>query len=62
MARPAKPRSTAHGGQGQLRIIAGEWRSLPVAGVFEIVDGRITLWRDYFDRATLMELMGAGGN
>ena len=42
--------------------IAGEWRSLPVAGVFEIVDGRITLWRDYFDRATLMELMGAGGN
>lgn len=27
MARPAKPRSTAHGGQGQLRIIAGEWRS-----------------------------------
>lgn len=42
--------------------IAGEWRSLPVAGVFEIVDGRITLWRDYFDRATLMTLMGAGGN
>lgn len=42
--------------------IGGEWRSLPVAGVFEIVDGRITLWRDYFDRATLMTLMGAGGN
>ncbi|MGA1363107.1 MAG: limonene-1,2-epoxide hydrolase family protein [Ilumatobacteraceae bacterium] len=42
--------------------IAGQWRSLPVAGVFEIADGRITLWRDYFDRATLMELMGAGGN
>lgn len=40
--------------------IGGQWRSLPVAGVFEIVDGRITLWRDYFDRATLMELMGAG--
>ena len=22
---------------------------LPVAGVFEVVDGLITLWRDYFD-------------
>lgn len=42
--------------------IAGEWKTLPVAGVFEIIDGRITLWRDYFDRATLMALMGAGGN
>jgi limonene-1,2-epoxide hydrolase len=42
--------------------IGGEWRSLPVAGVFEVIDGRITLWRDYFDRPTLMALMGAGGN
>jgi limonene-1,2-epoxide hydrolase len=26
---------------------------LPVAGVFEVVDGRIVAWRDYFDMATI---------
>lgn len=25
---------------------------IPVAGVFEVVDGLITLWRDYFDLQT----------
>jgi limonene-1,2-epoxide hydrolase len=30
---------------------------LPVAGIFEIRDGRITLWRDYFDKATLLDAM-----
>lgn len=40
--------------------IAGEWRTLPVCGVFEIENGKITLWRDYFDRATLMTVMAAG--
>lgn len=40
--------------------VAGEWYSLPVAGVFEIRDGRITLWRDYFDQPTLMKMMTAG--
>ena len=38
----------------------GTWHSLPVAGVFEVRDGMITLWRDYFDRPTLMEIMSAG--
>jgi limonene-1,2-epoxide hydrolase len=29
------------------------WIELPVAGLFEVnQDGRITLWRDYFDAAT----------
>lgn len=28
--------------------------ALPVAGVFEIRDGKISLWRDYFDMATFM--------
>ena len=37
--------------------IHGQWRSLPLAGVFEIRDGKITLWRDYFDRTTLGEAM-----
>lgn len=32
------------------RMTMGERRvELPVAGVFEIVDGRIRAWRDYFD-------------
>ena len=31
----------------------GTWMDLPVAGVFEVHDGRITLWRDYFDLATM---------
>jgi limonene-1,2-epoxide hydrolase len=28
------------------------WVEVPVAGVFELVDGKIALWRDYFDEAT----------
>src|SRR3954452_2595057 len=28
------------------------WLELPVNGVFEVRDGRIALWRDYFDLAT----------
>jgi limonene-1,2-epoxide hydrolase len=27
----------------------GKWASIAVAGVFEVHDGVITLWRDYFD-------------
>ena len=38
----------------------GTWHSLPVAGVFEVRNGRITLWRDYFDQPTLMRIMAAG--
>ncbi len=30
--------------------IGGGWLELPIAGVFEIdADGKISLWRDYFD-------------
>jgi limonene-1,2-epoxide hydrolase len=28
------------------------WIEIPVVGVWEVHDGRITLWRDYFDEAT----------
>jgi len=28
------------------------WVELPVTGVWEVHDGRITLWRDYFDLET----------
>ena len=31
----------------------GKWMELPVAGVFEVHDHRITLWRDYFDVTTM---------
>jgi len=30
------------------------WAELPVTGVFEVRDGRIVLWRDNFDVATLV--------
>jgi limonene-1,2-epoxide hydrolase len=32
--------------------------SLPVSGVFEIRDGKISAWRDYFDLATFQKQMG----
>ena len=31
---------------------------LPVTGVFEVVDGRIAAWRDYFDLATVTSAFG----
>ena len=38
--------------------IGEKWIDLPVAGVFEVNDdGKITLWRDYFDLATMMSQM-----
>ena len=33
------------------------WVELPLAGVFEIRDGKISLWRDYFDLATFQKAM-----
>lgn len=33
---------------------------LPCCGVFEMRDGRIAVWRDYFDLGTYMRAMGAG--
>ena len=35
-------------------LLATGWVELPVAGVFEVHDGLITLYRDYFDLATIM--------
>ena len=38
--------------------VGDRWMDLPVAGVFEVTeDGRISLWRDYFDMGTLMTQM-----
>jgi len=33
------------------------WVEIPVAGVWVVQDGRITLWRDYFDLQGLMQQM-----
>lgn len=32
------------------------WRELPVNSVFEVHDGEITVWRDYFDIATMTRI------
>lgn len=37
----------------------GKWMELPVAGVFEVRDGRIALWRDYFDMTTMTDQLTA---
>lgn len=31
---------------------------LPVVGIFELRDGKIRLWRDYFDMGTYLEALG----
>jgi limonene-1,2-epoxide hydrolase len=35
------------------------WVEVAVAGVFEVTDGRITLWRDYFDMNAMTEAITA---
>ena len=30
-------------------MINGKWVALPVMGTFEVVNGKIRAWRDYFD-------------
>ena len=39
------------------------WIELPVMGTFEVADGKITAWRDYFDLAQFQEQFAkaAGG-
>lgn len=42
--------------------IGGGWLELPVAGFWEVRDGLITLWRDYFDMtAYTTQLAGLTG-
>ena len=36
-----------------MRFKDGRELALPVTGVFEVVDGQITAWRDYFDMSTV---------
>lgn len=41
----------------RFRLADGRWVELRVMGVFEVVDGRITAWRDYFDLGQWMAQM-----
>lgn len=36
-------------------LIEKGWVELPVTGVLEVHDGLITVWREYFDLATIMK-------
>jgi limonene-1,2-epoxide hydrolase len=40
--------------------LADKWVELPVCGVFEVEDGLITYWRDYFDAATILSQWPTG--
>lgn len=40
-------------------LFGDKWVELPVTGVYEVHDGLITYWRDYFDVATIMSQMPA---
>ena len=33
-------------------LVDGRWVEIPIAAVFEVRDGRVSLWRDYFDLET----------
>ena len=35
------------------------WHELPVMGLFRIEDGRIVLWRDYFDRESFTKALAS---
>ena len=36
-------------------VMKGKEIAIPVVGVFEVNDGKITFWRDYFDNGMFME-------
>jgi limonene-1,2-epoxide hydrolase len=40
--------------------VGDRWIEIPVAGLFVLRDGRISLWRDYFDLASFTSQMSGG--
>lgn len=36
-------------------VVGGKTIALPVAGVFELRDGKIAAWRDYFDMQSYLK-------
>ncbi len=41
--------------------VNGTWVEIPVMGVFELIEGRIGAWRDYFDLGQVQTGFGAAG-
>jgi limonene-1,2-epoxide hydrolase len=41
-------------------LLPSGWVELPVVGIFEIRNGLISLWHDYFDAATLLKSWPTG--
>jgi len=41
--------------------VGGKTFSLPLMGIFEIEDAKITAWRDYFDLSQFSSLLASGG-
>lgn len=41
--------------------VGGQRIALPLMGVFEIADGKISQWRDYFDLGDYLRQTGQGG-
>lgn len=41
-------------------VLDGRRGEAPVVGILEFQDGKITLWREYYDRAQLMRAAGHG--
>jgi len=33
-------------------LVDGRWIEIPIAAIFRVRDGKVTLWRDYFDLET----------
>ena len=40
-------------------LVRGRWIELPVMGTFEVRDGRVTAWRDYFDMKQFQDQLAA---
>ncbi len=40
-------------------LFGDKWVELPVTGVYEVQDGLITYWRDYFDAPTILSQLPA---
>jgi limonene-1,2-epoxide hydrolase len=39
-------------------LVDGRWVEIPIAAVFVVRDGKVALWRDYFDLETYRRQRG----
>ena len=45
----------------RFHLLDGRWVELRVMGCIEVIDGRITAWRDYFDLGQWARALAPGG-